>query len=219
MLKVAVVDDHQLFRESLTFLINSFKNIKVVLEARDGKNLFELLPGIAVDLVLLDIQMPEMNGYETCDRLRIQYPDLKIIILSQVVTNTAIQKLLGLGADGFFSKNSDPSTLENALRNISKDGFFLALEPGLLQKQSALWKKSTLKSGSEADVYFTHREIEVISLACAELNSIQIADRLCINVRTVDSHRKRIMEKTKTKNFVGAIIYALREGLVNPGQY
>ena len=125
MLQIGLVDDHRLFRKSLALLISTIDNAEVVLQAGNGKELLEQLESIAVDLVLLDIQMPEMDGFETCKQLRKHYPDIKILIISQLTTRESIHKVMELGANGFFSKDAEPEKLEKAIRDIrAKDYFF-----------------------------------------------------------------------------------------------
>ncbi|SFU33437.1 DNA-binding response regulator, NarL/FixJ family, contains REC and HTH domains [Pustulibacterium marinum] len=212
MIKVSVVDDHKLFRESLVMLLESFDDIEVVYQANDGKEFFELLAiyeDRKPDIILLDIQMPRMNGFEVCEKLIEEYPGVKIIIVSQLTTRESIHKVMDLGAHGFFTKNSDPEELEEIIKSINGHEFYLG--------RDLHWAlKELLENGDKTEMplhsTLSDREIDIIKLAAKEMNSIQIADELSIHARTVDTHKKRIMEKTNSKNFVGAIVYALRNG-------
>jgi two-component system, NarL family, response regulator DegU len=213
MLKIGIVDDHQLFRKSLRILINTFKDTEVLFEAENGMQLLECPELSKIDILLLDIQMPEMDGYETCTIIRREYPDIKILILSQLATKQAIRKVMDLGAHGFFSKNSNPEQLREAIKNIQAKDFYFGQDLGIVIKEALLWEKE--KEQKLPKVMVSKREMDVIKLVCKEFSSIEIADRLCITVRTVDTHRKRMMERTNSKNFIGVVLFALKQGILH----
>ena len=216
MLKVGIVDDHRLFRRSMAMLINSFDGVTVVAEAENGRIFLDQLQDIAVDVVLLDIQMPEMDGYETACVLNDKYPDIKILIVSQLTTKESIHKIMELGADGYFTKNSDPAQLELAIKGLQENGFYFGTELGGVLREAILWEKSqAAKTKSGARVMFSARELDVIKMASTGMGSSEIAYKLNLTTRTVESHRKRIMEKTEEKNFIGVILYALKNHYLN----
>lgn len=215
MLRIGIVDDHQLFRKSLSLLVDSFDGAKVVLEAENGLQLFEMLEVISLDLLLLDIQMPQMDGYETCQILRKKYPEIKVLIVSQLATRESIHKVMELGAHGFFSKNSNPEQLELAIINIYEKDFYFGQELGTVLKEAILWQKNyKIDDHILSTAQISARELDVIKLACREYSSSEIAEKLFISVRTVETHRKRIMEKTQSKNFIGVVLFILKQGLI-----
>ncbi len=214
MLRVGIVDDHQLFRKSLSMLINSFDQTKVVIEAPNGRAFLDLLEENPIDLVLLDIQMPEMNGFETCRILRQHYPEVKILVVSQLTTKESIHKIMELGADGYFTKNSAPEQLEHAIKTLNQNGFYFGTELGKVLREAILWEKKKPAKPVEAVASLTAREVDIIRMAAQELSSAEIADKLSINIRTVDTHRNRIMEKTHARNFIGVVLYALRHEFI-----
>lgn len=215
MLRIGIVDDHQLFRKSLSLLVDSFDGTKVVLEAENGLQLFEMLEVISLDLLLLDIQMPQMDGYETCQILRKKYPEIKVLIVSQLATRESIHKVMELGAHGFFSKNSNPEQLELAIINIYEKDFYFGQELGTVLKEAILWQKNyKIDDHILSTAQISARELDVIKLACREYSSSEIAEKLFISVRTVETHRKRIMEKTQSKNFIGVVLFILKQGLI-----
>lgn len=220
MLRIGIVDDHQLFRKSLALLVNSFEDTKVVIEAANGSAFLEALENNPIDLVLLDIQMPKMNGFDTCRLLRQQYPEIKILVVSQLTTKESIHKIMELGADGYFTKNSAPEQLEEAIRRLHENGFYFGTELGKVLREAILWQKKTPNHAKNAEITaaLTPREIDIIAMAAQELNSSEIGERLSINVRTVDTHRKRIMEKTNSRNFIGVVLYALRHEFISLDQ-
>jgi DNA-binding NarL/FixJ family response regulator len=215
MIKAAIVDDHQLFRKGLVMLVNTFEGVEVVLEAANGIQLLSDLKNTPVDILLLDIQMPQMDGYKICISVREQFPDIKVLIVSQLNTREAVHKVMECGAHGFFSKNSNPEHLEQAIFNISDRDFYFSHELGAIIREAILWDKNKQADPTSSQPVITPREMEVIRLACKELSSIEIADKLCITVRTVDTHRKRIMERTNSKNFIGVILYAIKHNLLS----
>ncbi len=214
MLRIAIVDDHQLFRKSLSLLISTFDGIQVVIEANNGKEFIETLEDTPIDLVLLDIQMPEMDGYETCKILHELHPDIKILIVSQLTTKESIHKIMDLGAHGYFTKNSNPDQLEFAIKSLSDKGFYFGMELGEVLREAILWEKKAAKKVIDSTVFLSKRELEIISMASQELSSAEIADKLCINIRTVETHRKRVMEKTHAKNFIGVVLFALKHNYI-----
>jgi two-component system response regulator DegU len=155
MLKIGIVDDHQLFRKGLALLVNSFKDAEVALEAGNGKELLDLLETITIDILLLDIQMPEMDGYETCTIVRERYPNIKVLIVSQLTTREAVHKIMEFGAHGFFSKNSDPYQLEHAILSINDKDFYFGKELGTIIREAILWEKKKAGFQHSRHYYFT----------------------------------------------------------------
>lgn len=209
-MKVAIVDDHKLFRRSLNYLLASFEGIQVAFEAKDGKELLELLKTYSVELVLLDIEMPGMDGYRTCKALRKDFPAIKVLIVSQLTTKESIHTVMELGAHGFFSKNADPENLRNAILAIEEKDFYFDQQLGSVVREAMLQEKIAITAQGN----ISKRELEVLKLACKEYSSKEIADNLNIDVRTVEGHRSRLMKKTDSKNFLGVILYALKAGYI-----
>lgn len=218
-MKVAIVDDHQLFRKSLAHLLNSFDEIDVVFQANNGKEFLSNIDEYEIDLVLLDIQMPEMDGFQTCRVLRDKYPAIYVLIISQLTTKESIHRVMELGAHGFFTKNSDPDQLQKAIISIKENGYYFGNELGSVIREVILWEKKNIPSiyDSFAEIdenSLTTREIEIIKLVSNGKSSKEISEILNINVRTVETHRKHIMEKTNSKNFIGVVIFALKYQLI-----
>ena len=214
MIKIAIADDHQLFRRSLAVLIDTFDQMQVVLQAGDGNQLLDQLAKIPVDFILLDLQMPNLDGYSTCSIIRSKYPEIKILIVSQLSSRESIFKVMDLGAHGFFTKNSNPEELEKAIVSVQEKDFFFAQELGTVLREALLWDKKRQLPFTPSSTVITLREMDVIRMACQELNSSAIAKSLSISTRTVESHRKKILEKTGAKNFIGVILYALKNNLL-----
>ncbi|MFT3794143.1 response regulator [Flavobacterium sp.] len=210
MLTVAVVDDHNLFRKSLIMLMGTFKGVEVVLEAENGKKLLEILPNKNPDIILLDIEMPEMDGFSTCCKLRQEFPEQKILIVSEHQNNATFKKIIEAGAHGYFSKKSEPKQLEHAIWSIVQKGYYFDPEMGVALRDLLVWDRKNAQKQLCCGTPLTKREIEIIKMAGQEKSSNEIAALLFINVRTVETHRQRIMKKTNSRNFFGSILYALK---------
>lgn len=215
MIRVALADNHKLFRKSIEALLLSFGNVEVVFDTDNIPELGEKLKNTPVDLVIMDCQMEKTTGIAGCKTLKLQYPNIRFLILTQSVSKELILEMIEIGMDGFFSKNSDPYQLQKAIQNINAKGFHFDADLESMISDALLWEKKNAKSRSQKKaISITRRELDIIRLACQELSSIEIAENLHINVRTVESHRKRMIAKTNTKNFIGVILYALRNQLL-----
>jgi len=215
MIKVALVDDHQLFRKSLSMLISSYDDMEVVYDTHDGMAFLDKIGTNPIDVVLLDIQMPLIDGFEICKRLRTANADIKILIISQLTSREAIHQIMECGANGFFTKNSDPELLESAIKAVFINDYYFDMELASVIREAILWEKnSSIGAARSEKVTLTAREIEIVKLACKEMSSIEIGDKLCISDRTVEKHRKRIMEKTGCRNFIGVVLFALKNNAI-----
>lgn len=205
MIKIALTDDHNLFRKSLKFLIDHFDNMEVVLEAENGLQLLRKIGKLKVDVVLLDLQMPVMDGFETGMYLREFYPDVKIVVLTLLNDKDSIQKIMHLGADGYLTKKIDPHILKKALESIFVNGFYLDRDVAYVLAN--LTEDELVKD-------FTLREVQIIRLSAQELSAKEIAIELGISIRTVEAFRGNLICKTNSKNFVGVILYALKHKII-----
>ncbi len=194
------------FRNNLAF--------EVELEAQNGQELLSRLSGDTIDILLLDLQMPGLNGYDTCVAVHQQYPKLKILAVSHITTLPGVVRAVQAGVHGFFSKYSEPDDLLVAITQVMDDHFYLDPSIGFTMKDILSFNKKT-RDKSVISNLFTEREISILKMACLEFSSLEIADKLFINVKTVDTHRKRIMEKTSSKNFIGAILYAIKHNYIS----
>ena len=216
MIRIALVDDHQLFRKSLASLLESSNDFDIIYDTDNGLHFLEYVQAENIDVVLLDIQMPILNGFEVCKRLKMINPDIKILIISQLTSKEVIHHVMECGADGFCSKNSSPEHLEIAIRKIMEHDYYFDNELGSVIRDAILWNNNKgYPHDFSKSVSLTEREIEIIKMACAEFSSKQIASKLFISTRTVENHRKRIIEKSHAKNFIGVVLYALKINAIN----
>ncbi|HET6990709.1 MAG TPA: response regulator transcription factor [Bacteroidia bacterium] len=213
IIKLAVVDDQHLFRKGLISLIDEFEELNVVIEASNGKELLEKLKSKKPDVILLDVEMPLMDGIETTECIRQKYPDIKILILTLHNEEEIILHLIEKGAHGFLLKDNQIETVVDAIYAVIDNGFFFNDRVSKVMVKG-LMKNNKIKPNFN-QVPLSQREIEVIRLICKEHTNKEIADKLFISPRTVDGHREKILQKTKAKNVVGIVMYAVENGLLD----
>lgn len=213
MIKIAITDDHKLFRRGMNGMVSDFEEIEVLFEAGSGQELLDELKNTTIDLVLLDLEMPEMDGIATTPVLRNQFPEVKIIILTMHDDDQMIAHLMELGAHGYLLKDAEPEEVETAIRTTIENGFYFnervskAMLAGLVQKKKV---KPTFSHQTD----LSEREVEVLKLICQEFTSQEIADKLFISKRTVEGHRNRLLEKIGAKNTVGLVVFAAHHGML-----
>ncbi|BDX36776.1 DNA-binding response regulator [Tenuifilaceae bacterium CYCD] len=204
--KAIIVDDHKIFRESLAFMLANQANIEVMAQANNGKEFLDLLKESKPDIVLLDIEMPVMDGVEATRQAVMIHPDLKILILSMHKDEEFYSSMIDLGVKGFILKESDSSEVKKAIDEI--------LDGNLYFSQDLL--VSMLKKRKDAKlVELTQRENEVLALIAKGLSNAEIADKLFISARTVEKHRAELLLKTESKNSISLVVYAIKNGLVS----
>lgn len=213
MIRLFLVDDHAVLREGLRQLLEQEADFLVVGEAADGQQLLDQLPTTPADAVLLDLNMPGLGGVATAARLRADYPDLRVLMLSMVEEPLRIQETLAAGAHGYLLKNASKDEVLTGLRTVLAGRRFLCSEIGLTLLERVV-NASTAPPAPPAHSPLSRREHEVLRLVAEGLTNQQIADQLFTSRRTVESHRQNILEKTGCKNTASLISYASRQGLL-----
>lgn len=218
-IKIALVDDEQLILEGVKMLLSKEKNFSVTMMANAGNVFLENLEKCAADdfpdIALVDVQMHPMNGFELVEILKDKYPDLKIIILSSHYKTSVLGYMVKLGVAAFLPKNSDKKLFIEAIFKVSENGIFFTSEDHemLLSYMNNSSKKKSLFS---MDDDLSEREKDVVKLICQECTNNEIAEKLFISPRTVESHRQRAIEKIGAKNTVGIVIYAIVNNIYSP---
>ena len=213
MIRVFIVDDHTLIRDGLRALLESDPLFAVVGEAGNGQALLDQLPAVAADVVLLDLNMPVLDGLATTHRLRAEYPDLRILLLSMMTHERTIGEALAAGAHGYVLKNADKYEVVAALHSVIAGKRFLCSEIGLGLLEKLLLQESRTPA-SAPGVPLTHREREILQLVASGLTNQEIADQLFTSKRTVESHRQNLLEKTGVRNTPALVKYAMEHGLL-----
>ena len=214
--KIAMVDDHHLFRNVLAEHINTFPGYQVTLHAGNGRELTKKIdPSDLPDVALLDITMPEMDGYATATWLSSYYPSVKILALSGEDTETAIIRMLKCGARGYVLKDAETSEFRTALDTVTTQGFYYSE----LVSTTLMHSINGPAPEPPPAVVLNHknlsgREKEFLKLACSELTYKEIADRMCLSARTIDGYREDLFIKLGVRSRVGLVIFAIRQGWV-----
>lgn len=207
---IMLVDDHTLFRNGLRILLNNLNEYKVTAEAANGQEFIDLLELHVPDLVLLDIDMPVMDGIDAARLALEKLPDLKIITLSMYGEEDYYYKMVDAGVKGFLLKNSDINEVKAALQTVLEGGTYFSSEL-LKNLVNSLRSKSQHHEKQNA---LSERETEILILICQGFSNQEIADQLFISKRTVDKHRSNILEKSESKNTAQLVMYAIKNQLV-----
>ncbi|MGN6399322.1 MAG: response regulator [Flavisolibacter sp.] len=212
IIKVAIADDHALFRTGVKTSLSSRKDIQMIAEAENGMQLMNLLKHIKPDVILLDIHMPIMDGYTTLPEIKKLYPEMKVIMLSMNNDPSIITKMMEIGANSYLTKESDSETIYQAIRTCYEQEFFFN---DLTNK--ALLNGLRMKKPQEApvqEVHLTDKEITILKLMCEEKSTKEIADMVDLSPRTVEAIRDKLKTKTGVKSMAGLVMYAVKAGIV-----
>ena len=216
MIRIALVDDHSLFRKGLKVLLSSRKDFSIVAEVGSGEEFLEVLMQAQPDVVFMDYAMPQMNGAETTRRALEMSPDMKVITLSMFGDNAYYSDMMSSGAKGFLLKDSEFNEVVEAVETVSAGGTYFSAS--LLESLSHSMRSRSVTSNVSSDIAeddrLSDREVEVLVAICQGLSTQEIADKLFISKRTVDKHRANILEKSGCKNTASLVVYAIRNGFV-----
>lgn len=211
MIKILIADDHQMFIDGIKALLKNEKEIKVVGEALNGEEVLSLLKKEKADIILLDINMPKMDGIEATREIKKKFPDVKIIILTMHNKNEFISGLANEGASGYVLKNTGKRELLDAIESVYEGKTFFSKEVTETIIQN-LYKRPSEQKMEYAQL--TEREKDVLKLIAQEFSTKEIADKLFISPNTVETHRKNLMSKINAKNIAGLVKFALQTGLI-----
>ena len=210
---VAIIDDHILLRTALARLVNSFEGYSVLVEANNGKDIrAKIQQHIVPDIVLLDVNMPEMDGFETTQWIHKNYPHIKVLVLSMMSDEKTIIKMFRLGAKGYLLKNTDQDELKKALDSIVDKNVYLS-EYVSDKLVSGLHKDADKEDAKP--VFLNEKEKEFLRWTCSELSYKEIAEKMFLSPRTIDDYRQSLFTKLKVHSRVGLVMYAIKNGMVD----
>jgi DNA-binding NarL/FixJ family response regulator len=212
MINVIIVDDHQMFIDGVKSILKSEKNIRITGEALNGLQLFELFKTELPDIVLMDINMPGMDGIEATKIIAAKYAKVKVIVLSMHSSKEFVAGLIEAGASGYILKNTGRKELVQAIQAVSEGKTFYSNAVTEVIMDS--FKNPARQISNPELAQLTDREKEVLKLIAREYSTKQIAEELFISSNTVETHRKNIMSKINAKNMAGLVKYALQTGLI-----
>ena len=216
VINIMIVDDHVLYRAGVKTALSSKKDIKVIAEADNGVHMLNFLKGIQPDVILLDIQMPIMDGITALPEVKKLYPHIKVIMLTLLDDQSVITKLMELGANSYLVKTSDAEVIYEAIKTCHQQEFFFnsltnkALLNNLRQKNVV----SPFKNPQD-DATLNEKEITILRLMCEEKSTREIAEAVDLSPRTIEAIRDKLKVKTGTKSTAGLIMFAVKNNLVN----
>ena len=210
---IYIADDHEMFVEGISLLLAINGTVVVEASANTGTELIELLKKKIVDIVLLDINMPEMNGFEAAKIIVKKFPSVKIIALSMFLEKEYIQELINIGVYGYILKNTKIQELEKAIILIASGKKYFSNDVGLKLLNAQTNNEYAEGFLLEQQQGLTEREIDVLKLIVQQNTTSEIAEKLFISVHTVETHRKNLIKKVKVKNVAGLVKYALQNGI------
>ncbi|MBN2806455.1 MAG: response regulator transcription factor [Prolixibacteraceae bacterium] len=209
-MSLILVDDHQMFREGLHLLLSKLNEIDKIREASNAAELFELLKQEVPQLIFMDIDLPGTDGIEITREVLKSHPSINIIALSMYADEVYYLPMIEAGAKGFILKNSGFDDVENSIKRVMAGKYYYSQEilSGLISARNR--KKHQQKKNND----LSERETEILQSICLGLSNIEIAEKLNISKRTVDKHRENILQKTKTKNTAGLVMFAIKNGII-----
>lgn len=217
MIDILIVDDHKIIRDGIKALLRTSDDIRIVGECSDGSQVLDALNEYEnVDIVLMDINMPEMNGLQATEAVLRDFPTVKVVALTMYNEDSYISKILNLGASGYILKNTGKQELLDALYKIKEGGNYFSEEVTQQMMSRFMNKKQKRESSRPSEEVLerlTEREKEVLRLISMEYTNHEIAEQLSVSSRTIDSHRRNLLQKLDVKNTAGLVRFALQNGL------
>ena len=214
VIKVAIADDHKIFRKGVILSLRPYHNIKFVLEAENGEELIQGVESAMPDIVLMDLKMPVKDGIETTKYLNKHYPSIRILILTMYEDERFVGHLMDSGANGYLLKSTDPEEIKQGIMDVMRTGFYLNnfVNRVLIKKN---YSKQKFNPNLNSEVTISEREKEVLSLVCMEYTAQEIAQKMDISSRTVEAIKDRLMERFGVKNSVGLVFFAMKNSLID----
>lgn len=214
-IKVVIADDHEIFRDGFKLMLSKTPSIQFAGEAENGRELVKLVETSNPDVVITDIKMPIVDGIEATRMILEKFPHVAIIGLSMFDEEDLILEMLDAGALGYLIKNVDKDEVAEAILTVyNGDHYYCRTTSHKLAHMIA--RSKTFSMGKKEKIEFSEKEIEIIQLICKELTNKEIADQVCLSVRTVEGYRQKIQERMQVKNTVGLVVYAIKHGLFDP---
>ena len=214
LIKVAIADDHQIFRKGVILSMRTYTDIKFVMEAENGEDLLAKIPEAAPDVILCDLKMPLKDGIDTTKQITKDFPSIRVIILTMYEDERFVGHLMDCGAAGYLLKSTDPEEIRKAIMEVMRTGFYLNpfVNRVLIKKN---YSKQKFNHTLSTEIVVSEREKEVLTLVCMEYTATEIAQKMDISSRTVEAIKDRLMERFGVKNSVGLVFYAMKNQLID----
>jgi DNA-binding NarL/FixJ family response regulator len=212
-IKILLADDHDIVRDGIKMLLEDEVGFEITAEAENGKEAIEACKGHDIDLIVMDISMPEMNGIEATEKIKEEFPAIKVLALTMMDEDQHIRQMIEAGASGYILKSSDKIELVDAITTILEGQHYFS-DDATQSVMMDLVKGTTKKENSDPG-NITDREKEILELIVKQYTNQEIAEELYISTRTVDAHRRNLLQKTGAKNTAGLVTYAIKHDLVD----
>jgi DNA-binding NarL/FixJ family response regulator len=214
VIKVAIADDHKIFRKGVILSLRPYTNIKFVLEAENGDELLAGLPEASPDVVLMDLRMPQKDGIETTKIVSKQYPNMFVLVLSMYEDERFVSHLMENGANGYLLKNAEPQEIRKAIMDVFEKGYYLNNFVNRILIKKAHSKQKAIPS-LNSEITISDKERDVLRFICMEFTAQEIAQKMDISPRTVEAIKDRLMERFGSKNTAGLVFFAVKNNLVD----
>jgi len=214
VIKVAIADDHKIFRKGVILSLRPYSNIKFVQEAENGEELLAGLAESAPDVILMDLRMPLKDGIETTKIVSKQYPHIYVLVLSMNDDERFVSHLMENGANGYLLKNAEPQEIRRAIMDVCEKGYYLNNFVNRILIKKAHTKQKALPSLNN-EVTISDKEKDVLQYICMEFTAQEIAQKMNISPRTVEAIKDRLMERFGSKNTAGLVFFAVKNNLVD----
>ena len=213
-IKIGIADDHKIFRKGVILSMRQYTNLKFVLEAENGEDLLQKIPGNEPDIILCDLKMPLKDGIDATKIITKEYPKIRVIILTMYEDDRFVGHLMDCGAAGYLLKNTEPAEVYKAINDVKRTGFYLSpfVNRILIRKN---YSKQKFNPSLASEAVLSEREKEVLMLVCMEYTASEIAAKMFISPRTVEAIKDRLMERFGVKNSVGLVFYAMKNRLLD----
>jgi DNA-binding NarL/FixJ family response regulator len=215
-INIVIADDEQLFRSGIRFILEREPNFNISFEAENGKKLLDFLRTTKEfpDIILMDLNMPEMNGVEATKIIHKTHPNIKVVVLTSYNSKSFITNMIDVGASSYLVKNTSPKMVVHTINEVHKKGFYYDEKVlSIINENIISSSGKRIKNDLEQNL-LSKREIDVLELICAQKTTVEIADKLFISPRTVEGHRNNLLLKTKSKNVAGLVIYGIQKKLI-----
>jgi len=215
LIKIAIADDHKIFRDGIKMALSDKKNLKMLWEAEDGKDMMHKIAIKQPDVLLMDIRMPEIDGINAIELIRKEYEELKIIVLTMYDDQQMISKMMEMGANAYLTKTTDPEEIYNAILTCMNDDFYFndlvnkAVMGKLLQKKNVRQHYGTTNT-----VHFNEKEIKILKLLAEDKTTEEISKTIFLSPRTIETIRQNMKMKVNAKTIGGLIMYGMRNKLI-----
>lgn len=214
VIKVAIADDHKIFRKGVILSLRPYSNIKFVLEAENGDELLAGLQEAQPDVILMDLRMPQKDGIEATKIVSKQYPNIFVLVLSMYEDERFVSHLMENGANGYLLKNAEPQEIRKAIMDVYEKGYYLNNFVNRILIKKAHAKQKAIPS-LNSEITISDKEKEVLRFICMEFTAQEIAQKMDISPRTVEAIKDRLMERFGSKNTAGLVFFAVKNNLVD----